>query len=59
MRLESDKVVFVDSDDIITPNLVEILINEGENADFVMCGYVVNDMNKNIRHEFCPNFQEE
>ena len=30
---ESDKVVFVDSDDIITPNLVEILINEGENAD--------------------------
>jgi len=54
---ESDKVVFVDSDDIITPNLVEILINEGENADFVMCGYVVNDMNKNIRHEFfCPQF---
>lgn len=54
---ESDKVVFLDSDDIITPNLVEMLINEGENADFVMCGYVVNDMNKNIRLEyFCPQF---
>lgn len=57
---ESDKVVFLDSDDIITPNLVEMLINEGENADFVMCGYVVNDMNKNIRHEyFCPQFSGE
>ena len=45
-------LVFLDSDDIITPNLVEMLINEGENADFVMCGYVVNDMNKNIRLEY-------
>lgn len=57
---ESDKIVFMDSDDIITPNLVEMLINEGQNVDFVMCGYVVNDMNNNIKHEyFCPKFSGE
>lgn len=54
---ESEKVIFVDSDDIITPNLVEILINKGENAEFVMCGYKVYDMNKNIERKYiCPNF---
>lgn len=54
---KSDKIVFVDSDDVITPNLIEMLIEESNNSDFVMCGYAVNDMNKNIRYEyFCPKF---
>ena len=54
---ESDKIVFVDSDDVITPNLIEMLTDEGENSDFVMCGYIVNDMNKNTKYEyFCPEF---
>ena len=47
----------MDSDDVITPNLIEMLTDEGENSDFVMCGYIVNDMNKNTKYEyFCPEF---
>lgn len=54
---ESKKVVFLDSDDIILPDLVETLIDENDRYDFVMCGYVVNDMNKNIKNRYvCSKF---
>jgi len=53
----SSKVIFVDSDDMIVPNLVEQLVRNSQNVDFVMCGYEVYDMKKEIYHKYsCPMF---
>lgn len=54
---ESNKIMFLDSDDSIAPNLVETLMNEGGDFDFVMCGYLVKEINKNREYKYtCPGF---
>ena len=37
-----ESIIFVDSDDFIEPNMIELLINNPE-ADFSMCGYQLYD----------------
>lgn len=39
MMAQSEKVVFVDSDDTVDRNLIEALITQAADVDFVMCGY--------------------
>lgn len=54
---EAEKIIFVDSDDIIPNNLVELLLTD-EECDFAMCGYCVYDMKRNAYYDYvCPQFK--
>lgn len=54
---KSEYVVFVDSDDVISPLLIEKLI-ACQNNDFVMCGYEVQDLRQERQLSFhCPEFE--
>ena len=54
----SNKIIFIDSDDIVIEKLVETLIKESENSDFVMCGYEVDDIINKKQYKYpCPQFK--
>ena len=49
-----DFILFVDSDDFVENNFVEIMINElNDEIDLVMCGKYINYSNGNVK-EICP-----
>lgn len=57
MMAQSEKVVFVDSDDTVDRNLIEALITQAADVDFVMCGYENYDEKRMKKQKYpCPEF---
>lgn len=54
---KSEYIVFVDSDDIAEDNMVELMIQHIDSADFIMAGYKVWKMKEEKEDEYkCPLF---